>query len=69
MNKGKQNFSKLMVTLIILLNIAFSSSVLFVFIQTGAEPSALVVAWYAFTTGELWLLSKIKREKIKKEVK
>jgi hydrogenase-4 membrane subunit HyfE len=68
MSKEKRNFSKLLVTLIVLLNIAFSSSVLFVFIQTGAEPSALVVAWYAFTTGELWLLAKIKREKIKKGV-
>ena len=47
--------------LVILLNVSFAAAVLYVFLRTGTEPTALVVAWFAFTTGELWLLAKIKR--------
>lgn len=61
--KGK--FSKFWVTFIILLNIAFTVAVLITFNRTGAEPAALVASWFAFTTGELWLLADIKKKKIK----
>lgn len=54
-------FSKTIVALVIVLNVAFTAAVLYVFLRIGAEPTALVVAWFAFTTGELWLLAKIKR--------
>lgn len=64
---GKKSFSKMIVALIIALNIVFTAAVLVVFSLTGAEPSALIVAWFAFTTGELWLLSGIKKKKIKAE--
>lgn len=62
-------FSKKIVILIVLLNIIFAAAVLVVFWHTGSEPAALVGAWFAFTTGELWALSKVTREKnkIKKE--
>ena len=60
----KKSFSKSIVALVIALNIAFAASVLVVFAMTGAEPSTLVVAWFSFTTGELWILSKIKKAKI-----
>ena len=62
--KGK--FSKLIITLVVLMNIAFTSAVLYVFLKTSSEPVALVGAWFAFTTGELWMLSSIKKEKVKK---
>jgi len=39
-------------------------AVFFVFLRVGSEPTTLVAAWFAFTTGELWLLSGITREKI-----
>lgn len=58
-------FSKKIVTLIILMNIAFTAVVFYVFLRTGSEPAALVGCWFAFTTGELWALSKIKQVKIK----
>ena len=58
-------FSKAIVILIILLNIAFTLAVLYIFLKTGLEPTSLVIAWFAFTTGELWALSKIKREEEK----
>lgn len=60
--KGK--YSKGIVVLIIALNVFFSAAVLIVFWHTGNEPSNLILAWYAFTTGELWLLSGIKKKKV-----
>jgi len=65
--KKNGDFSKLVVIAIIVLNVLFTGAVLAVFWHTGAEPGALVAAWFAFTTGELWSLSKIKRSKIEKE--
>ena len=64
MKKG--SFSKGVVALIILMNIIFTAATLIVFAMTGAEPVALIGAWFGFTTGELWLLSGIKKEKLKK---
>ena len=51
--------------LIIVLNIVFAAAVLYVFLKTSAEPTSLVVAWFAFTTGELWALSSIKKTESK----
>lgn len=64
--KKKKRFSKFMVVLIILLNIIFTTAVLYAFIRVGSEPVALIGAWFGFTTGELWLLANIKKQKIKK---
>lgn len=44
----------------------FAAAVLYVFLRTGAEPVTLVAAWFAFTTGELWLLSGIKKAEIRR---
>lgn len=63
--KKEGSFSKKIVTLVILLNIIFTVSILYVFLKTGSEPGVLVGAFFAFTTVELWSLSKIKREEIK----
>jgi hypothetical protein len=60
------DFSKPLVLLIIFLNIIFAAAVLYVFLQTGGEPMTLVGCWFAFTTGELWLLATIKKRKIDK---
>ena len=65
--KKKQRFSKFIVDLVVLMNIIFTVAVLYVFLKTGSEPVALVGAWFAFTTGELWMLSSIKKIKVKKE--
>lgn len=54
-------FSKKIVALVITLNIIFAASVLYVFLKTGSEPTALTGCWFAFTTGELWMLSSIKK--------
>ena len=63
--KKQGRFSKFVVSLVILLNVVFATAVLYVFLMTGSEPTALVGCWFAFTTGELWMLSKIKRDKVK----
>ena len=65
MKKGQ--YSKVLVALVILLNVIFAGCVLAVFWHTGSEPAALVGAWFAFTTGELWLVAKIRRDKLKGE--
>jgi hypothetical protein len=65
--RKKNRFSKFIVTVVILLNILFTAAVLYVFLQTGSEPMTLIGCWFAFTTGELWMLSSIKKSKVKKE--
>ena len=53
-------YSKLIVASIILMNAIFAVAILYVFLKTSSEPGVLVGAWFAWTTGELWALSKIK---------
>ncbi len=65
----KSRFSKLIVALIVLLNTGFAFGVLFVFLRVGSEPTALIAAWFTFTTGELWMLSGITKKKIVREEK
>jgi len=60
-------YSKIIVALVILLNTGFAGAVLYTFLRVGSEPTALVAAWFAFTTGELWLLSGITREKVRRD--
>ena len=64
--RKKSEFSKIIVTLVVIMNIIFTGAVLYVFLATGNEPVALVGAWFAFTTGELWMLGSIKKTKVKK---
>lgn len=66
MNK-KCDFSKVIVSVVVLLNTLFTAAVLYIFFKIGNEPMALIGAWFAFTTGELWMLSSIKKSKVKKE--
>ena len=53
-------YSKLIVASIIAMNAIFAVAILYVFLKTSSEPGVLVGAWFAWTTGELWALSKIK---------
>jgi hydrogenase-4 membrane subunit HyfE len=67
MTKKKGQYSKFVVTAVISMNIVFTVAVLYVFLRTGSEPSTLITAWFAFTTGELFMLSSIKKIKEKKK--
>lgn len=66
--KRKGQYSKALVTLIILMNIIFTIAVFIVFARTGSEPSTLIATWFSFTTVELWSLAKIKKKKIDREI-
>ena len=59
--------SKIMVPLIVLSNIIFTTVILVMFWYRGQEPMALIGAWFAFTTGELWAMAIISKEKVKRE--
>lgn len=59
-----EEFSKKVVKAVILMNVLFVAVVLWLFYRTAQEPTATIAAWFAFTTGELWALGKIKRAKI-----
>lgn len=60
-------FSKWIVLLVIVLNVIFTVGTLYVFLKVGSEPTTLIAAWFAFTTGELWMLAGIKKKKIKED--
>jgi len=61
-----RRFSKKVVSTVITLNVIFATAVLIVFWHTGSEPTVLVGSWFAFTTGELWTLSTIRKKEIEK---
>ena len=60
-------FSKLIVALVVLANCLFAMAVLYIFFRIQAEPTTLIVSWFAFTTGELGALAGIKAKKISSE--
>ena len=57
--------SKILVPIIILLNLIFTAFILWIFYKTQTEPTTLITCWFGFTTGELWLMATIKKEKVK----
>lgn len=63
MKKGM--YSKIIVLFVITINIFFTIGTLYIFLKTGSEPTALIGAWFTFTTVEIWQLAKIKRNKQK----
>lgn len=62
-------FSNLIVLLVIMLNIWFTVKVFAVFELVGSEPQTLIVSWFAFTVGELYMLKSIKNTKTKSNIK
>lgn len=58
-------FSKFLIIFIVLINLIFTYAVLDVFREVGSEPSTLIVSFFGFTTGELWMLASIKKKKVK----
>ena len=61
-------FSKAIVSLVILLNAAFTVAVLYIFYRVGTKPTALIAAWFGFTTGELWFLAGIRKKKMESDI-
>lgn len=67
MNKKKGVYSKVIVLLVIALNVWFTDRLLDVYEIVGTEPTVLITAWFAFTTGELLMLTFIKKKKVKEK--
>ena len=66
--KKSSVFSKVIVSVVIALNVAFTTeTITLIFAKTSCEPSGLIIAWFSFTTVELWSLAGIKKTKEKKE--
>ena len=66
--KTKKEYSKIIVSAIIIINILFTIAIMVLFLKKGSEPVALIGAWFSFTTVELWNLAKIKQHKINKAI-
>lgn len=69
MQKKKGVYSKVIVLIVIALNVWFTNRLLDVYEIVGTEPVTLITAWFAFTTGELLMLTFIKKSKKKEEKK
>ena len=59
-------FSSFIVVVVVLLNIGFVLGVFYASLQNATIPDSLIIAWFGFTTGELWMLASIKKTKVKK---
>ena len=59
-------FSNFVVIMVVLLNTAFVVGVFYASLQNATIPDSLIIAWFAFTTGELFALASIKKTKVKK---
>jgi len=58
-------YSKFIVVLVILLNTIFTGIVLYIYYKIGSEPAIIIGSWFAFTTGELWMLANIKKSEMR----
>lgn len=65
MQKKKGVYSKFIVLIVIGLNVWFTDRLLDVYSVIGNEPTILITSWFAFTTGELLMLTFIKKSKDK----
>ncbi len=59
-------YSKFIVVLVILLNTLFTAAVLYIYYKIGSEPAIIIGSWFAFTTGELWMLANIKKTEMRR---
>ena len=58
--KKDLRFSKMVIITVIIIICVFTGFVLYVFNNKGAEPTATIAAFFAFMTGEVLALAKIK---------
>ena len=66
MKKKKFNMSKLIVPFVILSLFSFTGLAIYLQFVTQVElSSTLITCFFAFCTGELWMLASIKKTKIK----
>ena len=56
-------FSNIIVIAVVILNVIFTATVLYVFSKVGSEPTVLIGSWFGFTISELLGLASIKKAK------
>lgn len=59
-SEKKLQFNKKIVALIVIMNILFTATIVFLYYRTGSEPSTLIERWFKFTGTELVALAGIK---------
>ena len=64
--KQKQalRFSKMVIIAVIIMILIFTGSVLYIFYKKGAEPTVIIASFFAFMTGEVLALAKLKLSEI-----
>ena len=64
-SKKKVHLSKVIIPFVIISLFTFTGLAMYVQIKTGVELSAtLITCFFAFCTGELWMLASIKKSKL-----
>jgi hypothetical protein len=63
---GKPKTMNIILAALILLTIAFTVVIIWIFYKTGQEPVVLVGSWFAMVGAEFEFMKRIKIEKIKK---
>lgn len=64
--RRKDDFSKSLVIFSFFLLVVFTAVVLYIFWQTGNEPSTLITAFFAAVLGEFGFLAWIKKTKVQR---
>lgn len=67
--KKEREFSKSIVIFVIASNLVVLFASFYVTLKSNVEPSATAVAWFGFSTAEMWALAFIETNKIKKRSK
>ena len=67
--KQEIRFSKMIIIIVIVIVFIFTGSVLYIFNNKAAEPTAIIAAFFAFMTGEVLALAKIKTSELSVEEK
>lgn len=60
-------FSKIIILIVIIMVLVFTGCVLYTFNQKGNEPTGIITAFFAFMTGEVLALAKLKLTEIETE--
>lgn len=64
MKNKKGDFSKIIIATLLATTICFVVVVLWLFKETGSEPSTLILSYFGLITGEFGFLATIKKKKV-----
>ena len=64
--KQKQalRFSKMIIIAVIIMILIFTGCILYIFYDKGNEPTVIIASFFAFMTGEVFALAKLKLTEI-----